>query len=135
MHDLCTSSKDFICTFDSCNEKRPVMKKILLSIFLGLPFLLSAQPYTIKHLSIREGDVYKRQLSATEYKDLLNNQFLQQSVFIRMCLIPTRVLGNGTVGHRDFEMCIRDRKIPFISASKVYIPIHRPPKLDSNAEQ
>ena len=32
-------------------------------------------------------------LSATEYKDLLNNQFLQQSVFIRMCLIPTRVLG------------------------------------------
>lgn len=52
---LCTSSKDFICTFDSCNEKRPVMKKILLSIFLCLPFLLSAQPYTIKHLSIREG--------------------------------------------------------------------------------
>ena len=31
------------------------MKKILLSIFLCLPFLLSAQPYTIKHLSIREG--------------------------------------------------------------------------------
>lgn len=31
------------------------MKKILLSIFLYLPFLLSAQPYTIKHLSIREG--------------------------------------------------------------------------------
>lgn len=31
------------------------MKKILLSIFLCLPLLLSAQPYTIKHLSIREG--------------------------------------------------------------------------------
>lgn len=31
------------------------MKKTLLSIFLCLPFLLSAQPYTIKHLSIREG--------------------------------------------------------------------------------
>lgn len=31
------------------------MKKILLFIFLCLPFIASAQPYTIKHLSIREG--------------------------------------------------------------------------------
>ena len=31
------------------------MKKILLPFFLCLPLLLSAQPYIIKHLSIREG--------------------------------------------------------------------------------